>query len=59
VRSALRPAGERQITRRDLGQVALGAWLTGATLHTLARRAYEHYESARRTLADFIHAPDP
>ena len=128
MRSALRPAGERQITRRDLGQVTLGAWLTaggtrgassaspattevpgrghwrddfpalnqtmngeplsyldsaattqrpaaviaalqdyyrydnanpGATLHTLARRAYEHYESARRTLADFIHAPDP
>jgi cysteine desulfurase / selenocysteine lyase len=31
----------------------------GATLHTLARRAHEDYESARRTLADFIHAPDP
>lgn len=30
----------------------------GATLHTLARRAHEHYELARRTLADFVHAPD-
>jgi cysteine desulfurase/selenocysteine lyase len=31
----------------------------GAALHTLARRAYEHYEDARRTLAAFIHAaPD-
>ena len=30
----------------------------GATLHTLARRAHEHYESARRILADFIHAAD-
>ena len=31
----------------------------GATLHALARRAYEHYEDARRTLAAFIHAlPD-
>ncbi len=30
----------------------------GATLHTLARRAHEHYESARRTVADFIHAAD-
>jgi cysteine desulfurase/selenocysteine lyase len=31
----------------------------GGTLHTLARRAYERYESARRTLAAFIQAPDP
>lgn len=31
----------------------------GATLHVLARRAHERYEGARRTLADFIHAPDP
>lgn len=30
----------------------------GGTLHTLARRAHERYEDARRTLADFIHAPD-
>jgi cysteine desulfurase/selenocysteine lyase len=30
----------------------------GATLHALARRAYEHYEGARRTIADFIRAPD-
>jgi cysteine desulfurase / selenocysteine lyase len=128
VRSALRTAGEWQITRRELGQVALAAWVTagstprassasidsagiaervrwraefpalkqkvsgypltyldsaattqrpasvltaledyyrndnanpGATLHTLARRADEHYESARRALADFIHARDP
>lgn len=29
----------------------------GATLHTLARRAYEHYKGARRTVAEFIHAP--
>jgi cysteine desulfurase/selenocysteine lyase len=28
-------------------------------LHTLARRAHERYEGARRTLADFIHAADP
>jgi len=106
-------AGEWQITRRELGQVALAAWVTagiaervrwradfpalkqtvsgnplayldsaattqrpasvltaledyyrndnanpGATFHTLARRAHEHYEIARRTLADFIHAHD-
>lgn len=31
----------------------------GGNLHALARRAHEHYEGARRTLADFIHAPDP
>jgi cysteine desulfurase/selenocysteine lyase len=31
----------------------------GATLHALARRAYEQYEGARRTLADFINAADP
>ena len=31
----------------------------GATLHALARRAYELYEGARRTVADFIHAADP
>lgn len=31
----------------------------GGTLHALARRAYERYEGARRTLADFMHAPDP
>jgi len=31
----------------------------GATLHSLARRAYERYEGARRTLAAFINAPDP
>ncbi len=31
----------------------------GATLHALARRAHEHYEGARRTLAEFIHAADP
>jgi cysteine desulfurase/selenocysteine lyase len=31
----------------------------GSTLHTLARRAYEHYEGARRTVAEFIHASDP
>jgi cysteine desulfurase / selenocysteine lyase len=128
VRSALRAAGEWHITRRELGQVALAAWVTavstpgasststttaelgeltrwradfpalsqsvngyplayldsaattqrlacvlaaledyyrndnanpGATLHTLARRAHERYEGARRTLADFIHARDP
>jgi cysteine desulfurase / selenocysteine lyase len=31
----------------------------GSVLHTLARRAHERYEDARRTLADFIHAADP
>jgi cysteine desulfurase/selenocysteine lyase len=31
----------------------------GGTLHTLARRAYEQYEGARRTLAAFINAADP
>jgi len=31
----------------------------GATLHALARRAYEQYEGARRTLAAFINAADP
>jgi cysteine desulfurase/selenocysteine lyase len=31
----------------------------GDTLHSLARRAHERYEGARRTLADFIRAPDP
>jgi cysteine desulfurase/selenocysteine lyase len=31
----------------------------GATLHTLARRAYEQYEGARRTLAAFINASEP
>jgi cysteine desulfurase/selenocysteine lyase len=30
----------------------------GGTLHALARRAYERYEGARRTVADFIHAAD-
>jgi cysteine desulfurase/selenocysteine lyase len=29
----------------------------GSTLHALARRAYQRYEGARRTVADFIHAP--
>jgi cysteine desulfurase/selenocysteine lyase len=29
------------------------------SLHTLARRAQERYEDARRAVADFIHAPDP
>ncbi len=29
------------------------------TLHTLARRAAEQYEEARRVVADFIHARDP
>lgn len=118
-------AGARRLSRRDLGQVALGAWLgtsgpraagattsartatggwradfsslnqivngqplayldsaattqrptsvlaalqdfyrtdnanPGSALHALARRAYEHYEGARRILAEFIHAPDP
>ena len=126
MRSALRPAGECGITRRDLGRVAFGALLgagsarqsssaacspavgvsrwradfpalnqtvsgeplayldsaaatqrpaavlaalqdyyrydnanPGRTLHALARRAYEHYEGARRTLAGFINARDP
>jgi cysteine desulfurase / selenocysteine lyase len=124
VRSAFYSAGARQFTRRELGQVALAAWLgagtgrtaahasvapaevrswrsdfpaldqtvnaqvlayldsaattqrpasvlralhdfyqrdnanPGSALHTLARRAHERYEGARRTLADFIHA-DP
>lgn len=31
----------------------------GAALHALARRAHERYESARRTVADFIRAADP
>jgi cysteine desulfurase/selenocysteine lyase len=31
----------------------------GGTLHTLARRAHERYEGARRTLAAFINAADP
>jgi cysteine desulfurase/selenocysteine lyase len=31
----------------------------GATLHALARRAYERYEAARRTLAAFINATEP
>src|SRR5687767_14433048 len=31
----------------------------GAALHTLARRAAEAYEGARRTVAEFINAPDP
>src|ERR1700746_2459571 len=30
----------------------------GAALHALARRAQEHYEAGRRTLAEFIHAAD-
>ncbi len=30
----------------------------GSALHTLARRAYEHYEGARRTLASFVNAAD-
>lgn len=128
MKCALHRAGERRITRRDLGQMTLAAWLVagrtppssstvpmtpepagrvrwrsdfpalnqtvngqplayldsaattqraasvlaalqefyrhdngnpGVTLHTLARRAYEQYEGARRTVADFIHAPDP
>ena len=128
MRGAARFSGGGEITRRELGQVALAAWLSagngaeavsastqapdlaegarwrgdfpalqqtvngyplayldsaattqrpgavlaalldyyrhdnanpGAALHTLARRAYEHYEDARRTLAAFIHAlPD-
>ncbi|HXI67541.1 MAG TPA: aminotransferase class V-fold PLP-dependent enzyme, partial [Steroidobacteraceae bacterium] len=31
----------------------------GGTLHALARRAYEQYEGARRTLAAFVNAADP
>jgi len=31
----------------------------GAALHTLARRAYECYEEARRTLAAFVNAESP
>jgi len=31
----------------------------GAKLHALARRAYERYEGARRTLGTFINAADP
>lgn len=31
----------------------------GSTLHALARRAYEAYEGARRTLARFLNAKDP
>jgi cysteine desulfurase/selenocysteine lyase len=31
----------------------------GGALHALARRAHEHYEGARRTLAAFINASDP
>lgn len=31
----------------------------GVKLHALARRAYEHYEGARRALAAFINAADP
>ena len=126
--SGLCPAPARRLTRRDLGRVALGAWLgtgrsygaasgatpvapvsdrtrwrsdfpaleqsvngeplvyldsaattqrplsvlaaldeyyrrhnanPGGTLHALARRAFELYEDARRTVADFIHADDP
>ncbi len=30
-----------------------------ATLHTLARRSNDHYEGARRTVAELIHARDP
>ncbi len=125
MRSALHAAGACQFTRRELGRVALAAWLgagtgrtaahasvalaevtswrsdfpaldqtvnghtlayfdsaattqrpasvlralhdfyqhdnanPGSVLHTLARRAHERYEGARRTLADFIHAADP
>jgi cysteine desulfurase / selenocysteine lyase len=29
----------------------------GKTQHAIARRAYEHYQAARQTLARFIHAP--
>ena len=127
MRTTQSPDGTRGMTRRDLGRVALGAWLgagsaspvahastsmgsfeharwrtdfpaldqtvngqplayldsaattqrpipvlaalqnydrndnanPGSALHTLARRAHEHYEGARRTLAEFIHAPAP
>src|SRR5689334_10989413 len=31
----------------------------GATLHTLARRAYERYETSRQTLARFLNASSP
>jgi cysteine desulfurase/selenocysteine lyase len=31
----------------------------GRTLHALARRAYERFEGARRTVAEFIHAQAP
>jgi cysteine desulfurase/selenocysteine lyase len=31
----------------------------GATLHTLAQRAYAHYEDARQTVAQFINASQP
>jgi cysteine desulfurase/selenocysteine lyase len=31
----------------------------GGALHALARRAYEHYEGARRTLSAFVNAADP
>ena len=31
----------------------------GSALHALARRAHEHYEGARRTVAEFIHASSP
>jgi cysteine desulfurase/selenocysteine lyase len=31
----------------------------GAALHSLARRAHEHFENARATVAAFIHAADP
>lgn len=125
--SGLCSAPARRLTRRDLGRVALGAWLgatgtyraanavtpavqvneptrwrsdfpaleqsvngeplvyldsaattqrplpvlaaldeyyrrhdanPGSTQHALARRAFELYEDARRTVADFIHAAD-
>src|SRR5438552_6403860 len=31
----------------------------GATLHTLARRAFERYEGARQTVAEFVNAAQP
>ena len=31
----------------------------GSALHTLARRAHEHYEKARNTVARFLNAPSP
>jgi|SRR5688572_12872592 cysteine desulfurase/selenocysteine lyase len=31
----------------------------GGALHTLARRAHQHYDDARRTVAQFINASDP